>query len=98
MGIGSQTEDSKARGKGDRAHGARIGSLSLTLFLAAGLDLTKRGILFTPRAAPLMGVIIAVHGRAIVYIQLRVAGPPAVLTTLASFGILYGFKDMRTPF
>ncbi len=30
-GIGSQTEASQARGKGDMSHGACIGSLALTL-------------------------------------------------------------------
>ncbi len=96
--IGSRTEASRARGKGDMKHGARIGSLALPLALVAWLGLMSLAFLFGARAAALMGATDAVHRQAIVYIQLRAVGAPAVLVPLNSFGILYGLQDMRTPF
>ncbi len=98
LSIGSQTEVSQARGKGDMTHGARIGSLALTLALGAGLALMILAFLFGAPAAALMGATEAVQGQSILYIQLRAIGAPAVLITITSFGILYGLQDMRTPF
>ena len=45
-----------------------------------------------------MGAEGAVHDFACEYIQIRLFGAPAVLVSLAVFGILRGLQDMRTPF
>ncbi|MCP4687309.1 MAG: MATE family efflux transporter [Desulfobacterales bacterium] len=98
LSIGSQTEVAQARGMEDMARGVRVGSLAMILALGAGLALMILAFLFASRAAAMMGATDAVHRQAVLYIQLRAAGAPAVLMTLTSFGILYGLQDMRTPF
>jgi MATE family multidrug resistance protein len=97
LSVGSQTEVSQSRGRGDAGRGRRMGSLALALAFAAGSVI---GVLAAAGAIPLAALMGASEGvlqQAAVYIRIRAAGAPAVLTTITAFGILYGLQDMRTP-
>lgn len=97
LSVGSQTEVSQALGRREIARGIRIGSLALLLALGAGLMLMLLAWLFSSPVAAAMGALDAVHRQAVVYIQWRACGAPAVLLTLTAFGVLYGLQDMRMP-
>ncbi|BBO70355.1 MATE family efflux transporter [Desulfosarcina alkanivorans] len=97
LSVGSQTEVSQALGRRDMARGVRMGSLAMFLALCAGLALTLLAWVFAAPVATAMGAAGAVHRQAVVYIQWRAVGAPAVLLTLTAFGILYGLQEMRLP-
>jgi MATE family multidrug resistance protein len=97
LSVGSQTEVSQALGRRDMAQGVRIGSLALLLALGAGTVLMLLAWSFSPPVAVAMGAVGEVQRQAVVYIQWRAAGAPAVLLTLTAFGVLYGLQDMRLP-
>ncbi|HSO18253.1 MAG TPA: MATE family efflux transporter, partial [Desulfosarcina sp.] len=97
LGVGSQTEISQALGRGEMARGMRIASLAMGLALAAGLFLMILAWLISASVANAMGAAGDVHRQAVVYIQWRACGAPAVLLTLTAFGVLYGLQDMRMP-
>lgn len=97
LSVGSQTEVSQALGRGEMARGMRIASLALGLALAAGFFLMLLAWLFAAPVATAMGAADNVHRQAVIYIQWRACGAPAVLLTLTAFGVLYGLQDMRMP-
>jgi MATE family multidrug resistance protein len=51
-----------------------------------------------PYISKVMGARGAVFDLSSQYIQIRLFGAPAVLLTIAAFGIFRGLQDMRTPF
>ena len=71
--------------------------LALLLALGAGMMLMLLAWLFSAPVAAAMGAMDAVHRQAVVYIQWRACGAPAVLLTMTAFGVLYGLQDMRMP-
>ena len=97
LSVGTQTEVSQASGRLDLQRGRRIGSLAMTMAVSAGVVLGLLAAAFASPLAAMMEASGAVHDQAVVYIQVRAAGAPAVLMTLTAFGILYGLQDMRTP-
>jgi MATE family multidrug resistance protein len=97
LGVGSQTEVSQALGRREMGRGVRIASLAMMLATAAGLVLMLLAWLFSAPVATAMGASGDVHRQAVVYIQWRACGAPAVLLTLTAFGVLYGLQEMRTP-
>jgi MATE family, multidrug efflux pump len=97
LSVGCQTEVSQALGRREMQRGIRIGSLAMLLALCAGLMLMLMAWLFASPVAAAMGAADAVARQAVVYIQWRAAGAPAVLLTLTAFGVLYGLQDMRMP-
>jgi len=60
------------------------------LLLAAGLPLVSY-------FATAMGAEGAVHDQATQYLRIRLLGAPAVMITVAAFGILRGIQNMRNP-
>jgi MATE family multidrug resistance protein len=56
------------------------------------------GLFGVPYVSAIMGAEGAVQDFASQYIRVRLFGSPAVLVSLAAFGILRGLQDMRTPF
>ncbi|MCJ7716370.1 MAG: MATE family efflux transporter [Anaerolineales bacterium] len=97
LGIGTQTEVAQIYGKGEKERAGKI--LSLALILAAGFGVLLI-LLFGPTAnwlASLLGAAGEVQANAVVYMQIRLFGAPAVLITLVIFGALRGLQDMRTP-
>ena len=97
LGIGTQTEVSHFLGRQDLAGATRISSLSVILGVAIGLLLVAVGLLSAPLVASLMGATGEVHRQALLYIQIRLFGAPAVLVSIAAFGALRGLQDMHTP-
>jgi len=97
LGIGSQTEVAQRLGQGDRTLAAAISTLALLLGLVLGLLLIGFGLPFIPGAVKAMGATGDVFDLAVPYMRIRVFGAPAVLLSLAAFGVLRGLQDMRTP-
>lgn len=97
LSVGSQTEVSQAYGRKDLEQGKKIGSLALTVGGVVGLCLSLLMFAWAPALSSAMGATDQVHEHALTYIRIRVAGGPAVLVSMVSFGILYGLADVRTP-
>lgn len=98
LGIGTQTEVAQAYGRKEIKRTAEIGGLAIALSAAIGVLMILGGLPLVPYISTLMGAESAVHDLASQYIQVRLFGAPAVLVSLAVFGILRGLQDMRTPF
>jgi MATE family multidrug resistance protein len=98
LGIGTQTEVAQAYGRHEVERASEIGSLAAVLSIAIGVLLMGVGLLVVPYVSTIMGAEGAVHDFASQYIRVRLFGSPAVLVSLAAFGILRGLQDMRTPF
>jgi MATE family multidrug resistance protein len=98
LGIGSQTEVAQAYGRKELKRAAEIGGLAIALSAAIGGLLMFGGLALVPAVSTVMGAEGAVHDFASQYIRVRLFGAPAVLVSLAVFGILRGLQDMRTPF
>lgn len=97
LGIGTQTEVAQAMGQLNTDRATRFASLALIMGLGTGLLLILIGFPFLSAVARLMGAAGTVHDQAVVYMQWRLIGAPAILVTVASFGTLRGLQDMRTP-
>jgi multidrug resistance protein, MATE family len=97
LGIGTQTEISHAFGQQSESRVAEIGGLALILAVIFGLLLAAGGLPLVPSFATAMGAEGAVHQQAAQYLHIRLLGAPAVMFTLAGFGILRGLQDMRNP-
>ncbi|UCF93379.1 MAG: MATE family efflux transporter [Desulfobacterales bacterium] len=97
LGIGTQTEVAQASGR--QAHGRvqQIGVLALVLAGMGGVLMAACGWPAAPAVARWMGAAGSVHAQAVSYLQIRLLGAPAVLATIAAFGVLRGLQDMRTP-
>jgi MATE family multidrug resistance protein len=98
LGIGTQTEVAQAYGRQEVERASEIGGLAAALSIAIGVLLTGAGLLLVPYVSTIMGAEGAVHDFSSQYIRIRLFGSPAVLVSLAAFGILRGLQDMRTPF
>ena len=98
LGIGTQTEVAQAYGRQEVERASEIGGLAAALSIAIGVLLTGVGLFVIPYVSAIMGAEDAVHDFASQYIRVRLFGSPAVLVSLAAFGILRGLQDMRTPF
>jgi MATE family multidrug resistance protein len=98
LGIGTQTEVAQAYGRQEVERASEIGGLSVVLSIAIGALMMFVGLLLVPDISTVMGAKGAVHDFASRYIRIRLFGSPAVLVSLAAFGILRGLQDMRTPF
>ena len=97
LGIGSQTEVAQALGGGDEARLRRMAGLAVMMGLILGIVLAAVVYPLAPLLAGLMGAEDQVHVLSVIYIRSRLFGAPAVLITIAAFGVLRGRQDMRTP-
>ena len=97
LAIGTQTEVSQAHGRGEHREIRRKSGLAIVLSLCFGILLAAVGWLLAGPAASLMGSADEVHEGAVIYLQLRFLGAPAILVTITTFGVLRGLQDMRTP-
>jgi len=97
LGIATQTEVAQTFGRGDIAAASKALSLALALGLVVSLLLMA---LLLP-AAPLLAAALGADGEMLAlateYIQLRLAGAPAVIVVIVGFGALRGLQDMRSP-
>lgn len=97
LSIGTQTEVAKAFGKGHTKRAKEIVGMGLTMAGVLGVTVALIGYPLTGAIATAMGAEDAVHSYAVTYIQIRLAGGPAVLVTLVAFGALRGLQDMQSP-
>lgn len=97
LSIGAQTGVAQSLGQGKREAAIKAASLALAMSLAFGVGLILIGFPVATRLAGLLGAEDAVLSNAVTYIQIRFFAAPAVLITLAGFGILRGMQDMKTP-
>jgi len=97
LGVGSQTEVAQRLGRQDRDQAAAIATLAIMLGAIFGLLLIGIGGVLIPWIASAMGAREAVFDQAVQYMRVRLWGAPAVIVSLAAFGILRGLQDMRTP-
>ena len=98
LGIGTQTEVAQAHGRRQQKRSTEIGGLAVALGTAIGVTMMACGLSLVSYVATVMGADGEVHDFASLYVRVRLFGSPAVLVTLAAFGILRGLQDMRTPF
>jgi MATE family multidrug resistance protein len=98
LGIGTQTEVAQAHGRRQQKRSTEIGGLAVALGTAIGVIMMACGLSLVSYVATVMGADGEVHDFASLYVRVRLFGSPAVLVTLAAFGILRGLQDMRTPF
>ncbi len=96
LGIGTQTEVAQAHGRQEFNVSKEVGGSALFLAFLIGLLLIF-GLPFVPHMSRVMGATGAVYELSVQYIQIRLFGAPAVLLTIAAFGIFRGMQDMRTP-
>ena len=97
LGIGSQTEVAQALGRGRTERAARIAGLAFVMSGLFGLLLIVVGWPSAGGISRLLGAEGGVQADAVTYMRIRLLGAPAVLATLAAFGVLRGLQDMRTP-
>ncbi|MDX1708460.1 MAG: MATE family efflux transporter [Desulfobacterales bacterium] len=98
LGIGTQTEVAQAYGRQEFNVAKEAGGSALVLSVLIGIVLVVVGLSFVPYVSRIMGASGAVYDLSTQYIQIRLFGAPAVLLTIAAFGIFRGMQDMRTPF
>ncbi len=98
LGIGTQTEVAQAYGRQEFNVAKEVGGSALILGALIGILLVVLGLPFVPYVSRIMGASGAVYDLSSQYIQIRLFGAPAVLLTIAAFGIFRGMQDMRTPF
>ena len=98
LGIGTQTEVAQAHGRQEFSVAREVGGSALASATLIGLLLVVFGLPFVPYVSKVMGAGGAVYDLSSQYIQIRLFGAPAVLLTIAAFGIFRGMQDMRTPF
>ena len=97
LGIGTQTEVAQAQGTQSLTKASRMGWLALLLGIGLGIPLTVTGYFAAAPAAHLLGASGIVADLAQSYIRLRLLAAPAVLVSIAAFGVLRGLQDMRSP-
>ena len=97
LGIGTQTEISHALGRQSLRRVTEIGGLALALAVIFGLLILAAGLGLVSYCATALGAEGAVHDQATLYLRIRLLGAPAVMITVAAFGIFRGLQDMRSP-
>ena len=97
LGIGTQTEISHCVGASNTEETAKTASTALLLACYIGVAATIIPWFFLPEIAAFMGAKGEMTALSIDYMTYRLAGGPAVLFTMAAFGIFRGLQDMRTP-
>ncbi|MCB0070355.1 MAG: MATE family efflux transporter [Caldilineaceae bacterium] len=97
LGIGSQTEVAQALGRGRTERAARVAALAFIFSIVFGLVLIAIGWPLAGIISRALGATATVEQGAVVYMNVRLLGAPAVLGLLVAFGVLRGQQDMRTP-
>jgi multidrug resistance protein, MATE family len=97
LGISTQTEVARALGADNRQRAAEMTSLALIVGAIFSAVLMLAFLPGAAAASALLGAEGAVQDHAVVYLQIRVLGAPAVLLTFIGFGALRGMQDMHTP-
>jgi MATE family multidrug resistance protein len=97
LGIGAQTEVARALGA-DRLERAREAStLVFFLSLCIGVLVALASLPWLAHATRLLGAEGGIEEAGVTYLGIRLIGLPGSLLMAASFGLLRGLLDMRTP-
>lgn len=97
LGVGTQTDVAKALGRREIGRANQVGTVALLLGLIIGTLLIMVLWPFSSGIVTFMGAAREMHNPAVAYFKIRLLGAPAVLITLAAFGILRGLQDMQSP-
>lgn len=97
LSIGSQTEVAQALGRKEQNRASEIGFLALLVAFILGIMILVFTWSVVPTLVGSMGASDGVFRLASSYVRIRLFGAPAVLITIAAFGIMRGLQDMRTP-
>jgi MATE family multidrug resistance protein len=97
LGIGAQTEVARALGAGNPERARETSGLVFFLSLGIGVVVAVATLPVIGGAARALGAHSAIEEAAHVYLRIRLIGLPGSLLMAASFGVLRGQLDMRTP-
>ncbi len=97
LGIGIQTEVGQSLGKNETERASETGYLALLLGFILGCLLIIALWLWSPAIISVMGAKADIYTQSLEYTKIRLIGAPAILMTLAAFGILRGMQNMRVP-
>jgi MATE family multidrug resistance protein len=97
LGVGTQTEIAHTIGAENKKETVITASTALLLATAIGIVASLLPLFFLPQISVFMGAKGAVTDLSVDYMACRIFGGPAVLFTMAAFGIFRGLQDMRTP-
>ncbi len=97
LGVGTQTEVGQSLGRQETSRAAEIAWLAILMGLALGILVIAVLSLVGPSAISYMGADNSVYDMSLSYVNIRLYGAPAVLMTIAAFGVMRGYQDMRTP-
>ena len=97
LGVGSQTETARSMGKREERRSQALASTAIALAVVLAVATMALGWPLAGIASRLMGATGELEAPTVLYIQIRLLGAPAVLVTIAAFGVLRGFQDMTTP-
>lgn len=97
LGIGTQTRIAQADGEGLTERIALVNGIALLAAGVLGVFSGLVGFAVADSASMAMGARDEVRALATQYMQIRLAGAPAVLITIAAFGTLRGLQQMRAP-
>lgn len=97
LGVGTQTEVAHAHGSGERERAADITGTAIAVSFAISVAMGLLAWPFLDEVSAFMGARGEVGDAAVVYLEIRLLGGPAMLATMAAMGALRGVQDMRTP-
>ncbi len=97
LNIGSQTEVAQAFGRKDTDTVRQVASSALTLSAIIAGIVVLLVYAFVNPIVQAMGAEGAVLQQAVTYTRIRMFGGPAILITMAAFGVCRGLQDMKTP-
>jgi len=97
LGIGSQTEVARAMGNGEMTRLKEVATLAMVMAFCIGIVLIVIALPLVSSMAGLMEATGDVHAQAVDYIRIRLFGGPAILISIAAFGVMRGEQNMSTP-
>jgi putative MATE family efflux protein len=97
LAYGTTSAVARLLGAGDLRGAIRQGVDGMWLGLVIGVLLAVAGLPLSAGVVRLLGADAAVFPYAHTYLQISLAGIPAMLVVLAATGVLRGLQDTRTP-
>ncbi len=97
LGIGTQTDVAQADGGGDEGERAAVTVQALAVGFVLGTVAARLLWPLTPAIVRLLGAHGEIADAAIQYTTIRWMGAPAIVLTVAGFGVLRGRQNMRVP-
>lgn len=95
--VGTQTEVGQSLGRQESDRASEIAWLAVLMGTTLGLLVIFILRAIGPAAITYMGATGSVHDMSLAYVNIRLYGAPAVLISIAVFGSMRGYQDMRTP-